>query len=84
MAVLDDLKMLIGDVLELNHRAKELDSSSGLMGTIPEFDSMAVVSLITAIENHFGILVEDDEIDAETFATVGNLHEFVNGKLALT
>ena len=84
MTVLDDLKMLIGDVLELNHRAKELDRSSGLMGTIPEFDSMAVVSLITAIENHFGIFVEDDEIDAETFATVGKLHDFVSAKLTMT
>jgi acyl carrier protein len=43
---------------------------------------MAVVSLITTLEDRFGIAVDDDEISGDTFATVGSLTEFVAGKLA--
>jgi hypothetical protein len=34
---------------------------------------MAVVALITSIEERFGFVVEDDEIDGSTFATVSSL-----------
>ena len=73
---------LIGSVLQLGPRTRQLDRSTALLGAIPEFDSMAVVSLITALEDHFGILVDDDEISAETFESVGKLCDFVNRKLA--
>jgi len=43
---------------------------------------MAVVALITGIEERFGIVVEDDEIDGSTFATVGSLADFVQSKLS--
>jgi len=52
------------------------------MGAIPEFDSMAVVTLLTTLEERFGIAVDDDEISGDTFATVGSLIDFVVGKLA--
>jgi acyl carrier protein len=42
---------------------------------------MAVVQLITALEDHFGISVDDDEIGASTFATIGSLTAFVEGKM---
>jgi acyl carrier protein len=44
---------------------------------------MAVINLITALEEHFGIAVDDDEISATTFATLGSLTQFVNQKLAV-
>jgi len=81
MVVVEDIKQILGEVLELGDRAGALDRDSGLLGSIPEFDSMAVVSLITAVEEHFGIVVEDDEISAETFETVGSLSDFVQAKL---
>jgi acyl carrier protein len=34
------------------------------------------------MEERFGFVVEDDEIDGSSFATVGSLVEFVEGKLA--
>ena len=42
---------------------------------------MAVVYVITALEERFGFEVEDDDISAETFATLGTLTEFVEEKL---
>ena len=43
---------------------------------------MAVVTVITALEDQFGFVVEDDEISAETFATFGSLVQFVESKVA--
>jgi acyl carrier protein len=45
---------------------------------------MAVVALIAALEEQVGIVIDDDEIEGTTFATVGSLIDFVTGKLATT
>jgi acyl carrier protein len=42
---------------------------------------MAVVTLITTLEEQLGLVVDDDDIDGATFATVGSLTEFVSDKL---
>jgi acyl carrier protein len=52
-----------------------------LLGSIPELDSMAVVNLITTLEEHFGFTIEDDEINADVFGTLGSLTAFVDHKL---
>lgn len=73
---------LLDEILGLNGRAAEFSESTPLLGAIPELDSMAVVALLTSLEERFGFTVDDDEIDGATFATVGSLTEFVEGKLA--
>jgi len=52
------------------------------LGAIPELDSMAVVSLITSMEDNFGMVVDDNDIDGATFATVGSPVDFASGKMA--
>lgn len=79
---LDDVRNILIDVLSLGEAGKSLDAQSALLGSIPELDSMAVVNLITALEEHFGIVVDDDEISAGTFETLGSLTAFVQQKLA--
>ena len=68
---------LLDQVLSLGGRSASFSRSTPLLGAIPELDSMAVVSLISAIEDSFGIAIDDDDIDGEAFATVGTLVEFV-------
>jgi acyl carrier protein len=58
-----------------------MTAATPLLGAIPELDSMAVVSVLTAIEERFGIVVDDDEVDGRTFASVASLAAFVQGKL---
>ena len=79
--MLEEVKQVIGDSLQLGDRAASLDADTQLLGNIPELDSMAVVAVITALEDHFGFVVDDDEISADTFATVGTLAAFVDEKL---
>lgn len=81
MATIDGIRTILKDVLQLGSRADGLDAETTLFGSIPEFDSVAVVSVLTAIEDRFGIVIEDDEISAETFETVGSLAEMVDQKL---
>ena len=77
----NELKNILGEVLSLGDRARRLTVDTALLGSIPELDSMAVVSVITTLEERFGIAVGDDEISAETFATFGSLKDFVARKL---
>lgn len=73
---------LLDEILSLNGRSADFSANTSLLGAIPELDSMAVVALITGLEERFGFMVDDDEIEGSTFATVGTLIEFVEGKLA--
>jgi len=67
--------------LNLDSRSTELTLDSQLLGAIPELDSMAVVGIITTLEDQFGFSVYDDEISAENFETVQTLVDFVERKL---
>ena len=82
MRRLVEVRDILSDVLSLGERKNFLKVDSSLLGSIPELDSMAVVNVITALEEHFGIMVEDDEISAKTFETLGSLTYFVEQKLA--
>lgn len=81
MTILDDLKGLLDRTLQLEGRIDNISLSTPLLGNFPELDSMAVVSLITSIEEFYGFVIDDDEISAETFETVGSLASFVEGKI---
>ncbi len=80
MSKLEQLNTLLADILELE--TSNFDESTELLGALPEFDSMAVVKVITAIENTFGIDVDDDDIDASLFETVGSLLEYIEDELS--
>lgn len=82
MQVLTDILIVLDEVLSLGGRSSKFDRLTPLLGAIPELDSMAVVNLITGLEERFGITVDDDDIDGDTFATVGSLADFVSAKLA--
>ena len=77
------LRALLADILGLGEeRAAALTADSGLFGELPEFDSMAVATVLTEMEDRLGILIDDDEIDGEIFETYGNLLAFSQRKVA--
>lgn len=77
-----EILSLLDEILSLNGRSAGFSLDTPLIGAIPELDSMAVVALLTQLEERFGFGVDDDEIDGAVFATVGSLVEFVDRKLA--
>lgn len=80
MSSMEDVKAILDTTLNLGGRAQSFDASTPLLGSLPELDSMAVVTLITALEEQFDFTVDDDEVTAETFETVGALARFVDAK----
>ena len=81
MTTIDEVKSLLAEILQLGERRDMLDESTALLGSLPELDSMAVATVIAGIEDRFDVYVEDEEISAEVFRTVGTLTEFVDRKL---
>jgi acyl carrier protein len=82
MHPIDDVLSVLNQSLQLGDRTREFSAQTRLLGNLPELDSMAIINLITGLEEHFGFRVDDDEISADTFETVGTLCEFVTRKLA--
>lgn len=82
MDFVEDIINIVRDVLVLGDRADEFDAATVLIGAIPEFDSMAVVSIITALEEEYGCAFDDDEITAEVFESVGSLAKLIEEKIS--
>ncbi len=71
------IKQLLIDILSLDYEAEAVADDMLLLGDLPEFDSMAIVSVIAAIEEMFEIEIEDDEISEEVFESVASLVDFI-------
>lgn len=81
MDVHKEVLRVLDEVLSLGGRSASFTRQTPLLGSIAELDSMAVVTLLTTLEEQLGIVVDDD-LDGATFATVGSLVDFVSGQLS--
>ncbi|HEX8670131.1 MAG TPA: acyl carrier protein [Allosphingosinicella sp.] len=86
--VLDDaaeveatLRAVLEDVLGLDHaHVAGFDEATPLFGSLPELDSLAVAGLLTELEERLGILIADDEVDADLLGSFGSLLTFARAK----
>ena len=76
-----EILRILDEVLNLKGRVANMTRESPLLGAIPELDSMALVAVITTLEERFGVSIADDELDGSSFATVGALSDFLATKL---
>ena len=75
------LRALLVDVLGLpSARVAAFANQTELFGALPEFDSLAVATLLTGLEERLAILIEDDDVEAEDFVTFGRLLSFAERK----
>ena len=81
MNVEQEVTRILSSVLNVDPGRAAWNSETALLGTVAELDSMAVVSILTALEEQFGFVVDDDEVDGRTFNSVGSLTAFVQSKL---
>ena len=77
----EKLRRVLRDTLNLGSSADSLTVDSRLLGAVPQLDSMAIVSILAAIEQEYGIEIGGDELSAELFSTAGTLNEFIAQKL---
>ena len=81
MSDVTEIVEILRSTLQLGSRADAFTADTALLGHVPEVDSMAVVAILTAIEDQYGITIDDDEMSAEVFASVGSLGRFLDAKL---
>jgi acyl carrier protein len=77
-STLGEVKELVAETLGIEDRLDSMDASTRLLGELPELDSMAVVVLVTEIEDRFGFKIDDSDFTAEVFETLGTLTAFVD------
>ena len=77
----EDVKAVLVSVLGIEDRAATIDAGTPLLGSLPELDSMAVLELVAALEQRFGVTIDDDEVTAEVFDTLGSLAALVDDKV---
>ena len=76
------VRAVLVDVLGIApERAAAFEAETGLFGSLPELDSMAVAGLLTEIEDRLGIIIEDDEVDGEMLSTFGTLVTYLDRKV---
>lgn len=75
------VRSVLHDVLGIaEERLALFDEATPLFGALPELDSMAVAGLLTELEDRLGIIIEDDDVDGDTFETLGSLVRFATDK----
>ncbi len=76
------IRLILSDMLGLSPlQVSQMDETTELFGAIPELDSMAVAGLLTEMEDRLDIMIDDDDVDGELFATFGNLVAFAKAKV---
>lgn len=72
--VVETVRSLLVDVLGLaKARVAKFDDDTELFGALPELDSMAVATLLTEMEERLGVLIEDEDVEAEDLMSFGRL-----------
>jgi acyl carrier protein len=78
------VRLVLSDVLGVSReRTATFSDDTGLFGSLPELDSMAVAGLLTELEDRLGITIDDDEVDGELLETFGGLVQFALRKVGM-
>ena len=76
-----ELKILIIETLRLEDVKPDfIKDEDPLFGEGLGLDSIDALELVVAIEKHYGVLIEDEEVGVEAFASVDALADFVIDK----
>jgi acyl carrier protein len=69
------------ETLGLQDREGTIIEGTLLFGSMPELDSLALVELITALEERFGFQMDEADITADVFESVGSLAMHIDSQL---
>ncbi|MCY4421301.1 MAG: phosphopantetheine-binding protein [Gammaproteobacteria bacterium] len=81
MLAIKQVLEVLAESLPLPEVTYEMGEQAPLLGAIPELDSMAITSIISALEERFEIAFDDEDLDAEAFQTVGTLRDLIASKM---
>ena len=79
-SVLDGVKSVLKDVIGAGLLPDPIPDDFPLAGNV--LDSMAIATLIVGLEEHFGIVFNDDDLTVEAFSDPVSLASLVTAKIA--
>lgn len=82
MTVLESVLRIIDRELNLNGKALDFTEDTKLRGSLPQLDSLAIVSVITTLEEQLGFEFPEDQLDGAIFESVGSLVDCVTRLLS--
>ena len=71
------VRAVLVETLGLEGDTATMDAGTRLFGSLPELDSMAVLEVLLALEDRFGITIDGEDVTAESFESLGSLTELV-------
>ena len=76
-----ELKLLIIETLRLEDiKPDSIKDEEPLFGEGLGLDSIDALELVVAIEKNYGVLIEDEEVGIEAFASIDALSDYVINK----
>jgi len=78
---IEQLQTIIAEQLDVNITREDIDPDSNLLEEGLGLDSIAIVELITLIEENFGFEFDEDGLDMEAFHTVRTLAAYIQSSL---
>lgn len=74
-----DIQIQLTELLSniLSRPATDFNADTRLLGEMPDFDSMALMLLLTEVSQSFSLDVQDAGFDTETFYSVATLTDFI-------
>jgi|SRR5580693_4954775 acyl carrier protein len=76
-----ELKKTLVDILELDITPEQLDNRTSLYSPVLRMDSLSLLHVLVALEQQFGIEIDDEDVMATDLDTVGSLMGLVDRAL---
>jgi len=78
---LEITRNIVRACLQLGPLADSFNRDTQLLGGFPEFNSLTIASIVASIEDELDCEIDDADISAEIFETMGTLSDFVAEKM---
>jgi len=78
--VQEKIKRMISNEVLVGVSVEEIGGDASLVSDLA-MDSIQMLALITGLENEFGFILEDEDLDMENLSSVNRIAEFVQTKL---
>ncbi len=79
--LVNQLKAIMAEELDVNLKVEEIDENASLFEDGLSLDSIAIVELISLVEQHFGFEFSDSELSPESFSNLRVLANLISSKM---
>lgn len=81
MDALEIARQILKTSLQLGDEVNDFTRDTQLLGGLPEFNSLTITTIVMEIETQLDCAVDDNELTAELFQTLGSLSDFIESKM---